>query len=237
VENKEADIYIFGDITSWPWIESDVSSYNLAQEIAKLDVDIINVHINSYGGEVAEGWAIHNELLNHKASIKTFCSGFACSSAGLIFMAGNERFMYPASALFVHNAWSFAIGNAKELHKAADDLDKLSDISCNVFRGKINISEDELQELMDAETWINPQEALNMGFATAIITEPASTKASASVRGQVYGTIMAAQAARQAGDTKPSVQQTSSAPVLKPLPLEEEKPLPKLRLGKFIDAL
>lgn len=51
---READVYIFGDITSWEWLESDVSSYTLSKELQGLDVDMVNVHINSYGGEVAE---------------------------------------------------------------------------------------------------------------------------------------------------------------------------------------
>lgn len=65
-KDKAADIYIFGDITSWPWLESDVSAYNLSKEIAGLDVDAITIHINSYGGEVAEGLAIYNELKTTK---------------------------------------------------------------------------------------------------------------------------------------------------------------------------
>ena len=63
-ENKTADIYIYGDITSWPWIESDVSSYTLSKELQELDESIenINIYINSYGGEVGEGLAIYNAL-------------------------------------------------------------------------------------------------------------------------------------------------------------------------------
>ena len=74
---NEANIYIFGDITSWEWYESDVSSFTLSKELQELgdEVAIINVHINSYGGEVAEGLAIHNMLKNHKAKVKTYCDG------------------------------------------------------------------------------------------------------------------------------------------------------------------
>ena len=88
---KEADVYIFGDITSWEWFDNDVSSYTLSKELQELDKDIetINVHINSYGGEVAEGLAIHNLLKNHKAKVRTYCDGFACSIASVIFMAGD----------------------------------------------------------------------------------------------------------------------------------------------------
>ena len=70
-EENSAEIMIYGDITSWPWLESDVSSYNLSKQIKDLDVDTIHVHISSYGGEVAEGLAIYNALRQHTAKIKT----------------------------------------------------------------------------------------------------------------------------------------------------------------------
>ena len=120
---RTADIFIFGDITSWEWLESDVSSYTLARAVQDLEADQINVHINSYGGEVAEGLAICNSLKNHPARVRTVCDGFACSAASVVFMAGDERVMNPASLLMVHNAWTNASGNARELRKAADDLD------------------------------------------------------------------------------------------------------------------
>ncbi len=71
-KENEAELTIFGDITSWPWLESDISSYNLSRQIKDLDVDTIHVHINSYGGEVSEGLAIYNSLKQHKATLRTY---------------------------------------------------------------------------------------------------------------------------------------------------------------------
>ena len=95
--NNEVDIQIYGDITSWEWLESDVSSYTLSKQIEELECDQINVYINSYGGEVAEGLAIYNQLKRHKAKVKTVCDGFACSAASVVFMAGDGRIMSTAS--------------------------------------------------------------------------------------------------------------------------------------------
>lgn len=167
---RSADIYIFGDITSWPWLENDVSSYLLSRQIAELDVDTINVHINSYGGEVAEGWAIYNSLKDHKATINTICDGFAASIASVIFMAGDHRRMRNVSLLFVHNALCGATGNAAAHRKTADDLDKMSELSRQAYLEHVNISEEELTALLDAESWITPTEALEMGFATSVVT-------------------------------------------------------------------
>lgn len=177
-ESKTADITIFGDITSWPWLESDVSSYKLSKRLEELkDVENIIVHINSYGGEVAEGWAIYNSLVNHSAKVTTIAEGFACSIASVIFMAGEERIVNNVSALMIHNVLSFASGNANELRKTADDLEKLNNLSKKAYLKYINISDEELQKLMDAETFLTPEECLEMGFATSIKNEVVSKPA------------------------------------------------------------
>ncbi len=188
---KEADIYIFGDITSWEWLESDISSYTLAQEIVRLDVDTINVHINSYGGEVGEGLAIYNMLKNHKAKVRTICDGFACSVASVIFMAGDERIMNNASLLMVHNAWVYTAGNAAQLRKDADDLDVITQGSIAAYLSRINISEDDLKALLDAETWLLPADALDKGFATSVIGAEVSEKAAANARKAMFNIIKA----------------------------------------------
>lgn len=186
---KEADIYIFGDITSWEWLESDVSSYTLSKELQGLDIDTINVHINSYGGEVAEGLAIYNVLRQHKAKVKTYCDGFACSAASVVFMAGDERIMSNASLLMIHNAWCYTAGNANQLRKDADDLDTITQASINAYMNSVGITEDKLKELLDEETWLLPSEALEMGFATSIVGEKATEKAAASARKALFNLV------------------------------------------------
>ena len=164
-----ADIVIYGDITSWPWVESDVSSYGLSKSLAELHgVSQINVRINSYGGEVAEGIAIYNALKSHPAKVTTVCDGFACSIASVIFMAGDERVMNEASLLMIHNAWTHTAGNADELRKEADDLDTITGLSKAIYLAKTDLDEDELTEWMDSETFIDSATALERGFATKV---------------------------------------------------------------------
>lgn len=183
-ENKTADIYIYGDITSWPWLESDVSSYTLSKELQELDESIehINVYINSYGGEVAEGLAIYNALKRHKAKVTTYVDGFACSIASVIFAAGDERIMSDTSLLMIHNAWARAAGNANDLRKQAEDLEKITQASINAYMQIVNIEEDELKEMMDNDTWLNGKEALEMGFATKLIEVAEKEVATQSIR-------------------------------------------------------
>lgn len=180
--NNEVDIQIYGDITSWEWFDSDVSSYTLSKQIEGLECDQINVYINSYGGEVAEGLAIYNQLKRHKAKVKTVCDGFACSAASVIFMAGDERVMSTASLLMIHNAWTYAGGNAKELRKQADDLDIITQASINAYMQEVNITEEELRQMLDNETWIAPQEAIEKGFITSIVNEKEAEQVSQSVK-------------------------------------------------------
>lgn len=186
---SEAEIYIFGDITSWEWDESDVSSYTLSKELQELDVDTINVHINSYGGEVAEGLAIYNMLHNHKAKIRTYDDGFACSIASVIFMAGDERIMNNASMLMIHNAWTFTSGNSKELRKVADDLEVMTQGSANAYMACVNIGEENLKEMLDAETWILPDAALEMGFATSVVGIEKTEKPAASAQKALFSLL------------------------------------------------
>lgn len=193
-ETKEADINIFGDITSWDWEEfGEMSAHTLSKQLEELgDVNTINVHISSYGGEVKEGLAIYNALKNHKAKIKTYCDGFACSIASVIFMAGDERIMSKASLLMIHNAWIYAMGNANELRKQAEDLDKITQASINAYMEHINISEEELKELLDKESYLTYDECLDMGFATSVTSDSKNEKASQSVRQSIINLILQA---------------------------------------------
>ena len=212
---SEANLTIYGDITSWPWLESDVSSYNLSQRLAALgDVSRINVFITSYGGEVGEGVAIYNELKRHKAKVVTYCDGFACSIASVIFMAGDERIMNDASALMVHNAWTSAAGNANELRKAADDIEKLNQLSLTAYKTHFKGSDEELQALLDGETWLLPEEAVEYGFATAIENHE-SDKASQNARASLLGIIKGA--TKQSEPTPEPVVE----PIAEPTPVVE----------------
>lgn len=168
---NSVDVYVYGDIVvpEWEWYDSDTSGYSLVKEIEGLEVDTINVFINSYGGHLSEGLAIYNALRRHKATVKTYCDGYACSAASLVFMAGDERVMSNASILMIHNASCIVAGTAKDLRKVADDNETLSKTAANAYLNHINIDAETLEEMMDKETYIKPEDALEMGFATKIV--------------------------------------------------------------------
>lgn len=171
-KGQNVTINIYGDITKYSWWEEDYGAIKLARDLEKYDqIDSIDVFINSNGGSVSEGLAIYNILQRHPAKVTTYCDGFACSAASVVFMAGDERVMSNASLLMIHNAWIYTEGNAEELRKQADDLDIITEASINAYLNHVNISKEELKLMLDKETWIDCNEALEKGFCTKIIQE------------------------------------------------------------------
>lgn len=171
---RTADIDIYGNITSdpydwWTGEKTGVSAKSFREELEGLDVDTINVYINSYGGEVAEALAIYSQLKRHPATVNTYCDGFACSAATIIFAAGDNRTVGSIALLMIHNCMSYVgYANSEELRKAAEDNDKINQSSINAYMQITNLSEDEIKNLMDNETWLTAQECLEYGFATEI---------------------------------------------------------------------
>lgn len=166
---READIYIFGDIVTDQWSEEEVSAYSLKETVRALDADVINVYIDSYGGSVSEGWAIYNELKRHPARVRTFGTGFVASAALYPFMAGDERYAMDPSAYFFHQMLSAGVGNADDLRKAADEIEKLNEIGRAAFTDNTKLTAGDVEALEKAETWLSPYEALDMGIATAVM--------------------------------------------------------------------
>lgn len=167
----DADLYIFGDIMSDEEAykgKNDRSAMDVVTAIENLTAKNLTVHINSYGGDVKEGLAIYNCIKNSSMNVTTVDDGFACSAASVIFMAGKQRVMNDASLLMIHNPYMVAIGNPDELRKAADDLDVIAQASVEAYKNNSNLSEEKIKELMKAETWILPAEAVEYGMATQI---------------------------------------------------------------------
>ena len=188
-EARIADVYIFGDITAYAWPEyGEVSASSFKDEIAALDVDVINVHINSYGGSVSEGWAIYNALRDHKAKVVTRADGFVASAALYPFMAGDERIASNLSAFFFHQVMESVYGNADMLREAADEADKLNEIGLAAF-SNAGIDTETVLALEKAETWLSAAEALEYGIATAVIPD-AAAKQTQSVKRDIIRQIL-----------------------------------------------
>lgn len=175
-EGKKIELKIYGTIGNY-WAKydenRDENAVSTLEELDKQlrenkDASIIDVYINSSGGSVFDGVAIYNMLKRHKAYKRVFIEGFACSIASVIAMAGNTIVMPKSSIMMVHNAWTVSMGNAKELRKVADDLEKINDVIVESYMKKVNISQEEVKELMDKESYLTADECLEKGFCTKI---------------------------------------------------------------------
>ena len=193
----ETELYVYGNIEKKDWIDNwlgtgkeKTDAFTLKDALMQVDTPNLTVRINSYGGSVSEGLAIYSLLSEFKGHLKTIVDGFACSAASVIFMAGDERVMSTASLLMIHNAWTWASGNAKELRKQADDLDTVTQASINAYMQEVNITEEELKQMLDDETWIAPQEALEKGFITTIVNEKDAEEISQSVKKSLIDIII-----------------------------------------------
>ncbi|QBP06938.1 Clp protease [Virgibacillus phage Mimir87] len=171
-DGKSGDIFIYGEITKYAWEdEGEHSATTFKQELDNLgNVENINLYVNSPGGSVFEGITIHNMLKRHSARVIVHVDALAASIASVIIMAADEIRMPSNSMLMIHNPWTFAIGNSADLRKEADDLDRIGKSSMQSYLDKAGdkLSDEKLQEMLDAETWLSADEALEYGLCDVV---------------------------------------------------------------------
>lgn len=188
-EARTADIYIYGDLTQDNWYEDTVSALSVADQIRDMDVDVIHVHIDSYGGEVSEGWAIYSQLIAHKAKIISYADGFVASAALYPFLAGDQRIASTLSGFFFHEVLSGAYGYAADLRKAADDAEKMTGIGISAFVERIGMEESTVRDLMAQETWVTPDEAMDYGLVTEIHKSAQASSPSQSAKTAIFARL------------------------------------------------
>lgn len=168
---NEADIFIFGEIVSYKWDDTDTTAASFQKDLKELgEVSQINLHINSPGGSVFEGIAIGNMLRQHKARVVAHVDALAASIASVIVASCDEVVMPENSMLMIHNPWTFSMGNAKELRKQADDLDKIAESSVVTYLAKAGekLTEEKIKQIMDEETWLSAKEAFDYGLCDIV---------------------------------------------------------------------
>lgn len=179
---EQADIYIFGDITSYRMAENDVSAYHLANQLEQAgNLAEINVHVDSYGGEVSEGFAIYNALRAKNAQTTTYADGFVASAAIYPFLAGTQRIANNVSAFYFHPVIGGGRGYAEDLREAANELDKLTEIGLGAFTNA-GMKEQAARDLVNSKTWYSPEAVLEMGLATSVQKQQHDPAAAQSVR-------------------------------------------------------
>jgi ATP-dependent Clp protease, protease subunit len=169
-DNEEADIYMYGSISSYSWYDG-ISSNQVKEKLQSISAKTINVHINSPGGDVFESIAISNLLKNHDATIITHIDGLAASGASIIAMAADKVIMPKNTMMMIHKAWTYAAGNAEGLRKIANRLDKIDSAVTESYKSRFVGESEELEKLLGDETWLTAEECLALGFADELVED------------------------------------------------------------------
>jgi ATP-dependent Clp endopeptidase proteolytic subunit ClpP len=220
-----------------------VTAKDFLAEVKKHKGQHIDLRINSVGGSVIEGAAIYNSLRRHKGGLTVHVDGLAASMASVIAMAGEEVVMADNAMLMIHNPWSMSMGDADDLRKEADVLDKLKNTLVNAYARKTGMEATTIASMMDEETWLDATEAVAMGFADEIedgIEAAASvTPASARARFDTFTNSMARKPAQiKAEEAAPAeVVAPVEAPVIDEVAVDTSEEVMTAELQAKVDEL
>lgn len=165
-DEKTGELILYGDISASTWWGDEITPQQFKSDLDALgDIENLNIFINSGGGDVFAGQAIHSMLKRHAAFKTVYIDGLAASIASVIAMVGDKIVMPKNASMMIHNAWAITTGNKDDLRKMADDLEKVDAGIVATYVEKTGLDEAEVIELMDAETWFTAAEAVEKGFA------------------------------------------------------------------------
>ena len=160
---------IDGVIAEESWFDDDVTPKLFREQLNAGQGDIV-IYINSPGGDCVAASQIYTMLMEYKGRVTVKIDGIAASAASVIAMAGTEVLMAPTSLLMVHNPLTVAIGDSEEMQKAIAMLDEVKESIITAYELKTGMSRAKLAHLMDAETWMNAQKAMELGFADGMLS-------------------------------------------------------------------
>lgn len=164
-----ADVFLYEDIGASFF--GGVTAKDFAAELKTVgNVDTLNVHINSAGGDVFDGLAIYNQLTQHPAKVISHIDGLAGSIASVIAMAGDTINISESGFVMIHNASGGVLGEAGDMRKMADLLDKVTGSITDVYVERTKGERETIVAQMNEETWFTGEEALKAGFADAMVT-------------------------------------------------------------------
>ena len=167
-EMVERTLFLNGTIAEDSWFDDDVTPQMFKEELMDGNGNI-TVWINSPGGDCVAAAQIYNMLREYKGNVTVKIDGIAASAASVIAMAGDKVLMSPVSMMMIHNPMTIAFGDSGEMQRAIDMLSSVKDSIINAYELKTGMSRTKLAHLMDAETWMDANKAIELGFADEII--------------------------------------------------------------------
>lgn len=169
VKENVLELAIYEEIGEDMWSGGGITAKGVKKEIdAAGEFGSVTVRINSPGGDVFEGLAIHNLLRSLGKPINVCVDGVAASIASVIAMAGDTIEIAKNAMMMVHNAWGVSMGNANDMRQMADTLDKVTASIAQTYVDRSGKSAAVVKALLDAETWMSADDCIKEGFATSI---------------------------------------------------------------------
>jgi len=213
-----ADVYLYDDIGMWGTRAAD-----FIEQVNTIGAKNLNVYINSRGGEIDEGVAIYNFLNRQAGEVTVFIDGMAASIASVIAMAGDRVIMPESSLMFVHNPWTIMAGDADDLQKEADNLNKRKAALVAVYASKTGLDPAKIEQMMDDETLLTAKEAVEMKFADSIENDPIPEQN--ALVGAVYNRVVYALARKIKEQNAMPNEPEVIAPVVEPAPEPTVEPV------------
>lgn len=172
LDKNQGELTLYGEISNETWWGDEVTPKEFKADLDNLgDIGTLNIYINSPGGDVFAGQAIHSMLKRHPSHKNVYIDGLAASIASVIAMSGDTIFMPKNAMMMIHNPWTIGMGNAIEFRKLAEDLDKIRESLVAAYEGHSTLTRDEIIELMDEETWLTATECEEYGFCDVVEEE------------------------------------------------------------------
>ena len=163
-------LYLNGTIAEESWFDDDVTPQLFKEELNSGTGDI-TVWINSPGGDCVAAAQIYNMLLDYKGNVTIKIDGIAASAASVIAMAGTKVLMSPVSMMMIHNPMTIAYGNHADMQKAIGMLEEVKESIINAYELKTHLGRAKISHLMDSETWMNANKAIELGFADGLLED------------------------------------------------------------------
>lgn len=167
-ENNERVLRIEGAIAEESWVNDEITPKQFKSELMSGKGNI-TVFINSVGGDVFAAAQIYNMLMEYDGNVTVKIDGIAASAASVIAMAGTKVLVSPVSQIMIHNPMTAAFGDTEEMQKAISMLSEIKESIINAYELKTGLSRAKISHMMDEETWMNAQKAVELGFADDIL--------------------------------------------------------------------
>lgn len=167
-DSGERVLYMDGIIASDSWFDDDVTPAAFKSELFSGSGDV-SIWLNSPGGDFLAASQIYTMLMDYKGNVTVKVDGIAASAASVIAMAGTNVLMSPTATMMIHDPSTIAFGDSEEMRKAMDMLSEIKEAIINSYEIKTGLSRVKLSHMMSAETWMNSQKAVELGFADGIL--------------------------------------------------------------------